>query len=97
MLIRRGEHDEVYWQGVNFDYMPETIAPYLRVPSGHHEDFFEALANLHCTIEWSIRRRRGEPGPHPYKHPGTREGVMEMQFLYAAVESSKAAGRWVDL
>lgn len=97
LLVRRGVHDEVYWIGAGCDFLPDSVASYLRVPPGHHEDFFPALANLHCTLERQIRRKNGEEVPEPYDHPGVDEGVAGMQFIRAAVESSTASGAWVDM
>jgi len=97
LLVRTGEVDETYWTGANFGFFPESIASYLRVPSGHHEDFFEALANLHGTMERLVRRRNGEEAPEPFDHPGVAEGVAGMRFVSAAVESSRNQGKWTDL
>lgn len=97
LLLRRGDHDETYWIGGNFGFFPPAIASYLRVPAGHHEDFFEALANLHTTIERQIRQARGEDCPPPYPHPGLAEGLSGMRFVRAAVASSKAKGAWTRL
>ena len=97
LLVRTGEVDETYWIGANFGYFPESIGSYLRVPSGHHEDFFEALANLHGTMERLVRRQNGESVPEPFDHPGVAEGVAGMRFVKAAVESSKNQGEWTDL
>ena len=78
--------------------MPDRVHAYLRLPGGHHEDFLEALANLHVTIERTIRRRNGERNiPDPYPHPGVAEGIAGMRFVEAAVASSKAKGRWTSL
>ena len=74
------------------------MGSYLRVPAGHHEDFFEALANLHTTMERLIRRKNGEKGvPEAFDHPGVDEGVAGMKFVKAAVESSKKKGAWTRL
>lgn len=97
LLVRRGVHDEVYWIGAGYDFLPESVASYLRVPPGHHEDFFPALANLHCTLERHIRRRNGEEAPEPFAHPGVELGLAGMQFVRAAVESSKASGAWIEM
>jgi len=97
LLVRRGAHDETYWIGANFDFFPESVASYLRVPGGHHEDFFEALANLHGTLERQIRRARGEAAPEPYAHPSVDEGVAGMKFVNAAVNSSANSGAWTAL
>ncbi len=96
LLVRRGTADETYWIGAGG--YPASVASYLRAPSGHHEDFFEALANLHTTMERLIRRRNGEEGiPEPFAHPGVEEGVAGMRFVKAAVESSKKKGAWTKV
>jgi predicted dehydrogenase len=97
LIVRNGSYDKTYWIGGDFDYFPESIASYLRTPSGHNEDFFEALANLHCTMERIVRRSKGEDVPAPYPHPGAAEGLAGMAFVQAAVDSSKADGAWVSL
>jgi predicted dehydrogenase len=97
LLVRKGEHDQTYWLGANFGFFPKNVASYLRVPAGHHEDFFEALANLHSSIERAVRRTRGEDVPEPYEHPGVEEGLAGMQFVRAAVDSSEAGGAWVKV
>lgn len=94
LLVRRGVCDETYWIGAGASFFPDSIAAYLRVPAGHHEDFFPALANLHQSLEWSIRKRRNENVPSPFAHPGVDEGVAGMRFVAAAVESSGKEGAW---
>ena len=98
LLVRHGDgRDITYWIGAEFD-LPASVASYLRVPSGHHEDFFPALANLHTTIERLIRARRGEQDvPAAFPHPGVEEGVAGMKFVAAAVESSSNSGAWTQV
>jgi len=97
LLVRRGSFDETYWLGANFDFWPESVASYLRMPAGHHEDFFEALANLHGTLERQILRQRGQDAPAPFAHPNAQTGVDGMKFVAAAVASSKDSGAWTSL
>jgi predicted dehydrogenase len=92
-----GQPLHVYRLGAEYGYIPEAIKPYVRVPSGHPEGFHEALANLHRTLEWTIRRNRGEACPAPYEHPGIVDGVAGMAFIEAAVKSSHEGGKWVDV
>jgi predicted dehydrogenase len=92
-----GEPLRIYRQGGEYGYLPESIKPYLRLPSGHPEGFHEALANLHRTLEWQIRAGRGEPCPKPFPHPGIADGIAGMAFVAAAVKSSSQAGAWVDV
>ncbi len=51
-----GQPVHEYRLGAEYDYIPASVKPYVRVPSGHPEGFHEALANLHRTLEWQIRR-----------------------------------------
>ncbi len=97
LVVRTGEADQTYWLGANYSFFPESIASYLRLPCGHNEDFFEALGNLHTTLERQIRTRRGESVPAPYPHPDVQAGVAGMKFVAAAVASSQARGAWTDL
>jgi predicted dehydrogenase len=87
----------LYRQGADYSYVPASIRPYLRLPAGHPEGFHEALANLHRTMEWTIRRRRGESAPEPFDHPGIADGVVGMAFLQAAVESASRGDTWVEV
>lgn len=90
-----GQPLQLYRQGAEYGYFPGSIKPYLRLPSGHPEGFHEALANLHRTLEWTIRGRRGENVPKPFDHPGIADGVAGMAFVEAAVASAKQDGEWV--
>lgn len=92
-----GQPVRLYRLGAEYGYFPESIKPYIRVPSGHPEGFHEALANLHRTLEWTIRCKRGEQAPAPYPLPGVRDGAAGMAFIEAAVASSKKHGDWVDV
>jgi len=88
---------ELFRAGLDYGYIPASVKPYLRLPAGHPEGFHEALANLHRTLEWTIRTRRGEPAPKPFEHPGIDDGAAGMAFLEAAVSSAGEHGAWVDV
>jgi predicted dehydrogenase len=92
-----GQPLRIYRQGAEYGYFPASIKPYLRLPSGHPEGLHEALANLHRTLEWTIRGRRGEKVPTPFEHPGIADGVAGMAFVEAAVASSSQDGAWVKI
>jgi predicted dehydrogenase len=96
-LARAGQPLAIYRLGAEYDYFPASIKPYLRLPSGHPEGFHEALANLHRTIEYQIRRGRGESSPEAYPLPGIEDGVAGMAFVEAAVRSAKENGAWVEV
>ncbi len=92
-----GQPVQLYRLGSDYGYFPASVKPYIRVPSGHPEGFHEALANLHRTLEWTIRGRLGEKVPTPFEHPGIVDGVAGMAFVEAAVSSSAQDGAWVDV
>ncbi len=92
-----GKPLQLYRQGAEYGYFPGSVKSYLRLPSGHPEGFHEALANLHRTLEWTIRGRRGETVPTPFEHPGIADGVAGMAFIEAAVASSQKEGEWVEV
>ncbi len=92
-----GQPLKIYRLGAEYDYFPASIKPYIRVPSGHPEGFHEALANLHLTLQLTIRTKLGEQVPTPFAHPGIADGVAGMAFIEAAVASSKAEGEWTKV
>ena len=96
-LYRGGEPVRQYRLGAEYGYFPESIEPYLRLPSGHPEGFHEALANLHKTHQLQVRKRLGENVPKPFPHPDVVEGAAGMAFVEAAVKSSQNDGAWTDV
>ena len=87
-----------YYQNALPEGVPDILRSYSRVPSGHNEDFFEALANLHTSFERRIRALKGEPGVLPaYDHPAMPEALLGMKFISAAVTSSRNAGAWTKV
>jgi predicted dehydrogenase len=98
LIYRNSSSTEtVYWLGNNSENIPEYIRSYVRFALGHYDDFIEALANIHITMERKLRRKRGEKVMLPIAHPGIEYGVEQMKFLYAAVESNKQNGAWIDI
>jgi len=96
-VAKPGQPVALYRLGAEYDYFPASVKPYLRLPSGHPEGFHEALGNLHRSMEYQIRRRRGESCPDPYPLPDVLDGVAGMAFVEAAVRSSNEGGAWVDV
>lgn len=96
-VFKGGQPVSIYRTGAEYDYIPASIKPYLRLPSGHPEGFHEALANLHKTIQLQIRRSRGESVPEPFHHPDVVDGAAGMAFIEAAVQSSSNDGAWTDV
>jgi predicted dehydrogenase len=96
-VYKPGQPVAVYRLGAEYGYFPESIKPYLRMPSGHPEGFHEALANLHKTIQLQIRKRNGERVPEAYPHPGVTDGAAGLAFIEAAVASSDNDGAWTKV
>jgi predicted dehydrogenase len=96
-VYKPGEAVSVYRIGAEYGYIPDSIKPYLRLPSGHPEGFHEALANLHKSIQLQIRKRNGESVPAAYPHPDATDGAAGMAFIEAAVLSSNANGEWTPV
>ena len=67
-----GQPLRVYRQGAEYGYFPGSVKPYLRLPSGHPEGFHEALANLHRTLEWTIRSAARRDCSQAVSAPGDR-------------------------
>ena len=96
-VFKGGEPVRIYRLGAEYGYFPESIKPYLRLPSGHPEGFHEALANLHKSIQLQIRARNGESVSAAYPHPGVTDGAAGMAFIEAAVASSAKSGAWTSV
>jgi len=96
-LYKPGAPVATYRLGAEYGYFPESIKPYLRLPSGHPEAFHEALANLHKTHQLQIRRRMGENVPDPFPHPDVVDGAAGLAFVEAAVKSSESDGAWTEV
>jgi predicted dehydrogenase len=96
-LYKPGAPVSVYRLGAEYGYFPESIRPYVRVPSGHPEGFHEALANLHQTLQLQIRTKNGENVPAAYPHPDVVDGAAGMAFIEAAVRSSRNDGAWTEV
>ncbi len=93
-VFRGGQPVQIYRLGADYGYFPESIKPYLRLPSGHPEGFHEALANLHKSIQLQIRKRNGESVPAAFPHPDVVDGAAGLAFIEASVKSSHEDGAW---
>jgi len=69
-----------------------------RTPFGHPEGYLEAFGNIYAEVARAIRAARngGKPDPDSF-FPTVDDGARGVAFVAAAVESSKAGGRWVKL
>lgn len=68
-----------------------------RLPSGHPEGYLEAFAQLYRDLAEQIRAAKEgrNPAPESLLVPGIQEGVDEMRFVDAVLESSLRNSTWV--
>lgn len=70
-----------------------------RIPSGHPEGYLEAFAQLYSDLAEQITAKieNRQPKPASLLVPTVEDGVAEMRFIAAAIESSKKDAAWVEL
>lgn len=70
-----------------------------RIPGGHPEGYLEAFAQLYTDLAEQISAKIDGRAPNPASLlvPGVDDGVAEMRFIAAAIESSKRNSVWTDL
>lgn len=73
-------------------------AKYGRLPSGHVEGWFEALANIYRSFhECLFAKKLGMFEPDMIDFPTVEEGAEGIHFLHACIESQKKGNVWVDV
>jgi predicted dehydrogenase len=67
-----------------------------RLPSGHPEAFFEAMANTYCNFADCVRAKltRTKPDPLAKDFPGVKDGLRGMLFLDTILASTKSKQKW---
>ncbi len=69
-----------------------------RVPSGHPEGYLDGFATLYTEIARALRaRREGKPVDPDVYFPTVEDGLIGMQFIEAAVASSKKGAVWTKV
>jgi predicted dehydrogenase len=69
-----------------------------RVPSGHPEGYLEGFAGIYAEVARAIRAAREGRKPDPAViFPTVEDGLTGMEFVEAAVASSKQGGVWVKV
>lgn len=92
---RRDRPDEVYHAGGNRAYLPADLLALQRTPGGHPEGYLEAFANIYRAFGQQLRggaAGEGEPG-----YATMDDALAGMNFLRAALQSSRDGTVWVDL
>jgi predicted dehydrogenase len=69
-----------------------------RIPAGHPEGYFEALANIYRTyIAALVKQKEGKPlTEEDLDFPGAEAGADGVRFIGKCVESSGKGAVWVD-
>ncbi len=73
---------------------PPAASMNVRIPGGHPEGYLEAFATLYSQFAAVIR---GEGKAYQGLLPTLADGVEGVEFISAAIASSKADGRWTKL
>jgi predicted dehydrogenase len=76
----------------------DAAARVTRVPPGHPEGYLEGFANIYSEVAAAIKAARaGKKPPKGVHFPTIEDGVKGLAFVEAAVKSSKANGKWVNM
>ena len=73
---------------------PPAASMNIRIPGGHPEGYLEAFATLYSQFAEIIR---GNGKPYAGLLPTLADGVEGVEFITAAIASSKADGKWTKL
>ena len=69
-----------------------------RVPGGHPEGYLEGFANIYTEAARAIHAARDGSKVDPaVTYPTVEDGLVGMQFIEAAVASSKAGNVWTKV
>ena len=71
---------------------------YSRIPSGHPEGYFEALANIYKTYIGALNKLKAgvTPSEADLDFPNAEMGVNGVKYISKCVESSNKGAVWVD-
>jgi predicted dehydrogenase len=71
---------------------------YSRIPAGHPEGYFEALANIYKTYAGAVSKLKAgqTPDEADLDFPGAEMGVDGVRFINKCVESSSKGAVWVN-
>jgi predicted dehydrogenase len=70
-----------------------------RIPSGHPEGYLEAFAQLYTDLAEQITAKieKRAPNPDSLLVPNVEDGVDEMKFMSAVLESSRNGSAWTAI
>lgn len=85
--------EKIYKRGN--DYLSEPTKQNSRLPSGHHEAFIEAFANIYVNAARDIDARIAGTKANSVDYPTVQDGAIGVHFIHKAIESGKKRD-WVD-
>jgi predicted dehydrogenase len=96
-VTRRGEQPRTLRRGGVS--VGEAAIHATRVPGGHPEGYLEAFAQLYRDMADQVQARRDGHAPPPLslQLPDVVDGARGMQFIDAALRSSRSNAAWVTL
>jgi predicted dehydrogenase len=100
LVVRRnGSPHQLYTRDPNAPFMNASGKAACRLPSGHPEAFFEALANIYtAAYDAMIEVAEGKKVEKRNTiYPNVFDGVDGMYFIQQCVASSQQNGNWLDL
>ncbi|MCK4999719.1 MAG: hypothetical protein KAS23_09295, partial [Anaerohalosphaera sp.] len=70
-----------------------------RLPSGHPEAFFEAMANIYCNFADTVRGKitRTKVDPIVKDFPDVKDGLRGMLFIDTVLASTKSKQKWTKI
>lgn len=95
-FTRFGQPRQLFTRGGNGAW-PEA-ARVTRVPGGHPEGYLEGFATIYAEAARTIRAaRQGRKADAEVVYPTVEDGLKGMQFIEAAVASSKSGNVWTKV
>lgn len=96
MVSRLGQPTEILSRGRDTLY-PQAQS-YSRIPSGHPEGYFEALANIYKTYITALTKRKASKTliEADLDFPGIEMGIDGVRFIGKCVESSQKGAIWLN-
>jgi predicted dehydrogenase len=93
----KGQPTQVYTRGHN--YVAAGAAAFSRLPSGHPEGYYEALANLYKAFTKAVaeQKQNGFVDESMAGYPNIERGIDGVRFIVKCVESSRKGSAWVDM
>jgi predicted dehydrogenase len=95
-LFRFGQPNAVLSRGKD-PFYPHAQS-FSRIPSGHPEGYFAALANIYKTYIGALNKWKAGKAltPEDFDFPDVEMGVDGVKFIGKCVESSQKGAVWVD-